>query len=174
MKFLNLVIVLLFGLTAMGQTMNQQEKVIVTTGNGKTKVATNEKGQLIVNVSSKDAQKMQCNGVVRYRDFGAVGDGKTDDIDAIAAAHAFANLHQLPVKAGDNATYYISGKDRTAIIQTHTDFGTAEFIIDDTYVQNRNASVFKVLSGLQPFKIDGIYLVLLSYWGDFVFVGFYR
>jgi hypothetical protein len=83
MKFLTLVILLLFGLIAIGQTMNQQEKVIV-------------------------------------------------------------------------------------------DFGTAEFIIDDTYVQNRNASVFKVLSGLQPFKIDGIYLVLLSYWGDFVFVGFYR
>jgi hypothetical protein len=53
-----------------------------------------------------------------------VGDRKTDDIDAIAATHAFANQQGLPVKAGEGATYYISGKDRTAFIQTDTDFGT--------------------------------------------------
>ena len=154
--FFNLVLVLWGSLTAMGQTLNKQEKVTFTTGRGKTKVTTNEEGQLIVNVSPKAAQRIQSNGVVRYPDFGAEGDGKTDDIDAIAAAHAYANLHHLPVKAADNATYYISGKDRTAIIQTQTDFGTAQFIINDTHVQNRNAPVFKVQSGLQPFRIDGI------------------
>ena len=37
-----------------------------------------------------------------------------------------------------------------------TDFGTATFIIDDTDVQNRNANVFMVSSGLQPFKLEGI------------------
>lgn len=95
-------------------------------------------------------------GVVRYRDFGARGDGKTDDIDAIAAAHAFANQHGLPVKAHEGATYYIGGKNRTVVIQTDTDFGTAAFIIDDTGVQNRGAHVFLVSSSLQPFQLEGI------------------
>jgi hypothetical protein len=60
------------------------------------------------------------------------------------------------VKADDEATYYIGGKERTAVIQTDTDFGTAAFIIDDTEVQNRSASVFMVRSSLQPFELEGI------------------
>jgi hypothetical protein len=104
-------------------------------------------------VSKKDVRKFKANGLVRYSDFGARGDGKTDDIDAIAAAHAFANQHGLPVKADEGATYYIGGKDRTAVIQTDTDFGTAAFIIDDTDVENRNAHVFLVSSSLQPFNL---------------------
>ena len=96
------------------------------------------------------------NGLVSYSDFGARGDGKTDDMDAIAATHAFANQHSLPVKADEGATYYIGGKNRTAVIQTNTDFGTAAFIIDDTDVSNRNTQVFLVSSSLQPFKPEGI------------------
>ena len=95
-------------------------------------------------------------GWVRYSDFGAVGDGRTDDTDAIFAAHAFANQHNLTVKADGSATYYIGGKERTVVIRTDTDFGTAHFIIDDTDVQNRNAPVFRISSGLQPFKPEGI------------------
>jgi hypothetical protein len=94
--------------------------------------------------------------LVRYSDFGAKGDGKTDDIDAIAATHAFANQQDLPVKADDGATYYIGGKNRTAVIRTNTDFGKAAFIIDDTNVQNRDANIFLVSSGLQTFKPEGI------------------
>jgi hypothetical protein len=109
-----------------------------------------------VNVSQKDAQKFKTRGWVQYSDFGARGDGKTDDIEAISGAHAFANQQGLPVKADQGATYYISGKERTAVIRTNTDFGTAAFIIDDTEVQNRNASVFLVSSSLQPFQLKGI------------------
>lgn len=94
--------------------------------------------------------------IVRYSDFGAMGDGKTDDIDAIVAAHAFANQNNLLVKADDGATYYIGGKERTVVIQTDTDFGNAAFIIDDTEVQNRNAPVFMVSSSLQAFKLESI------------------
>ncbi|HMQ62861.1 MAG TPA: hypothetical protein PKE06_19425 [Flavilitoribacter sp.] len=107
-------------------------------------------------LQSQDVLKFKALGLVRYSDFGARGDGRTDDMDAIAAAHAFANQHRLRVKADDGATYYISGKERTAIIRTDTDFGTAAFIIDDTDVQNRNAPVFMVGSGLQPFQPDAI------------------
>ncbi|NLL83614.1 MAG: hypothetical protein GX230_05160 [Lentisphaerae bacterium] len=37
--------------------------------------------------------------VVTYEAFGAVGDGKTDDVPAIYQAHEFANNENLPVKA---------------------------------------------------------------------------
>jgi hypothetical protein len=139
-----------------GQTKNPLENVVITSEKDKTQVRTNEKGELLINVSPNDVLKFKANGVVRYRDFGAMGDGKTDDIDAIAATHAFANQQGLPVKADDGATYYIGGKNRTAVIRTNTDFGKAAFIIDDTDVKNRNADVFLVSSSLQTFKPEGI------------------
>jgi hypothetical protein len=107
-------------------------------------------------LSDEKISELKSAGKVRYSDFGAKGDGKTDDMEAIAAAHHFANHHSLKVKADDDATYYIGGMDRTAIIQTDTDFGTASFLIDDTEVENRNAPVFLVSSSQQPFKLEGI------------------
>jgi hypothetical protein len=139
-----------------GQTKNPIENVVITSEKDKTQVRTNENGQLLINVSPKDILKFKANGMVRYSDFGAMGDGKTDDINAIAAAHAFANQQGLPVKADEGATYYIGGKNRTAVIRTDTDFGKAAFIIDDTGVQNRNAHIFLVSSSLQTFKPEGI------------------
>jgi len=143
-------------LLAQGQTKNPAETVVITSEKNNTQVRTNEKGELLVNVSPKDVRKFKANGVVRYSDFGAKGDGKTDDIDAIAATHAFANQQGLPVKADEGATYYISGKSRTAVIQTNTNFGRANFIIDDTNVADRNTPVFQVSSRLQPFKPEGL------------------
>ncbi|MDR0901272.1 MAG: hypothetical protein LBM92_00685 [Opitutaceae bacterium] len=99
---------------------------------------------------------LKITGTVSYSDFGAKGDGKTDDINAIAEAHAHANLHGLPVKADDGATYYIGGASKTAVIQTDTDFGSAKFIIDDTRVQKRDTNIFQVTSALKPFKPEGI------------------
>lgn len=99
--------------------------------------------------------KTQMNSV-NYEAFGARGDGKTDDIAAIVKAHAYANEHALPVKADDQATYYIGGQDKTVIIQTDTDFGSARFIIDDTAVENRRSPLFKVLSRSQPIKLKAI------------------
>jgi hypothetical protein len=60
------------------------------------------------------------------------------------------------VKADTGATYYISGKNRTAVIMTNTDFSTAAFIIDDSEVQNRNEPVFLVSSNLKSFKPEGV------------------
>ena len=158
MKYLILFFFLIssvFGMT-QGRTKSLPENVEITSQNSETKVQVNENGELHLNVSPKDVRRFKANGVIRYSDFGARGDGKTDDIDAIAAAHAFANQHGLAVKADEVATYYIGGKNRTAVIRTDTDFGTAAFIIDDTNVQNRNAHVFLVSSNLQPFKLEGI------------------
>lgn len=141
---------------AQGQTNSPQENVVITSNNEKTKVRTNETGELQINVSKKDLLKFKENGYVRYSDFGAKGDGKTDDIDAIAAAHAVANQEGLSVKADEGASYYIGGKVRTAVIQTDTDFGTAEFIIDDTEVENLKEHVFLVSSTLLPFNPEGV------------------
>jgi hypothetical protein len=141
---------------AVGQTERVTDKVVITSRNEKIQVSTTENGELQLNVPPKDVDRFKTRGRVSYRDFGARGDGKTDDIDAIAAAHAFANQHRLRVKADEGATYYIGGKARTAVIRTNTDFGTAAFVIDDSNVQNRNASVFVVSSSLQPFPLKGI------------------
>lgn len=91
---------------------------------------------------------------VTYEDFGAMGDGKTDDMPAIVKAHEYANEKRLPVKAKDGAEYYIGGRDLTAIIKTSTYFGTAKFIIDDVKLENIKASVFKVVSDFEDYKID--------------------
>ncbi|MCE5344779.1 MAG: hypothetical protein LLG13_00640 [Bacteroidales bacterium] len=158
MKYMLLFFLLFSSVSSMaqGQTKSLPENVVITSKKNKTQVRTNENGELLINVSPKDVLKFKANGLVRYSDFGARGDGKTDDIDAIAAAHAFANQHGLSVKADEGFTYYISGKNRTAVIQTDTDFGTAAFIIEDTHVQNRDVPVFLVSSGMRPFKPEGI------------------
>ncbi|RAJ90873.1 hypothetical protein LX87_05417 [Larkinella arboricola] len=157
MKYTLLTFLLvIFALVTNGQPKSPLDPVVITSEKGKTRVYTNENGALQVNVSPKDVARYKAAGLVRYRDFGAKGDGKTDDIDAIAATHAFANRHGLLVKADEGATYYIGGKERTAFIQTDTDFGTAAFLIDDTEVQNRNASVFTVSSDLKPFRLETI------------------
>ncbi|MEJ8844075.1 hypothetical protein WG954_16910 [Lacibacter sp. H375] len=155
----NLAFFILFVSTfniAKAQEKKQAENVVITSSGKKTSVHANEKGELLINVSRKDVDRFKANGLVRYSDFGAKGDGKTDDIDAIAATHAFANQYKLSVKAGDGFTYYISGKNRTVIIQTNTDFGKAAFIIDDTNVKNREAHVFLVSSVKQSFKLKGV------------------
>ncbi|OIN60444.1 hypothetical protein [Arsenicibacter rosenii] len=143
-------------LRTQAQSGDSPENIVITSGKSKTNVFTNESGRLQVNVSPKDAAAFKAAGLVRYSSFGAKGDGKTDDMEAIAATHAFANQQGLRVKADEGATYYISGKERTAFIRTDTDFGTAAFIIDDTDVQNRNAAVFTVSSDLKPFKVTTV------------------
>lgn len=81
---------------------------------------------------------------VTYEDFGAVGDGKADDFEAVVKTHEYANANGLSVFANETATYYIGGADKTACIMTDTDWSTARFIIDDTAVENRSAWVFNI------------------------------
>lgn len=142
--------------TVISMAQSPHENVGITFKGNKTSVSTNEQGALLVNVSKKDMRRFKAGGVVRYRDFGARGDGKTDDTDAIAATHAFANRQGLAVKADAEATYYIGGKNRTTVIETNTDFGTAAFVIDDTKVEDRTASVFVVSSNATPYRLEGI------------------
>ena len=93
-----------------------------------------------------------------YEQFGAKGDGVTDDFPAIIATHKAANKKGLKVKATDGKTYYIGNTIGTAIVQTNVDFGTAKFIIDDSNVstEDRIANIFQVESVLKPIKIEGV------------------
>ena len=110
----------------------------------------------VLSVQTAEGDAEEHVDVVRYGDFEAVGDGVTDDIEAIVRAHEFANKRGLPVKADEGATYYIGGKNKTAVIQTDTDWGTAKFIIDDTAISNRRANIFLVRSSLKPFKLERV------------------
>ena len=91
---------------------------------------------------------------INYEDFGAKGDGETDDIEAIVAAHAYANAHHLPVKTRADATYYIGPRARTAIIETDVDWNTSRFTIDDTAVENNKTPCFLVRSTLPPEQLS--------------------
>ena len=102
---------------------------------------------------------------VTYEDFGAMGNGKTDDFQAIWETHNFANKAGLTVKATNGKKYLMSSSTfqadgefaetiHTVEIRTNVDWGTAEFVIDDRDIglykgQDRNGeaskAVFKVL-----------------------------
>lgn len=100
--------------------------------------------RLIENESIVELNTSDSTRFVSYSSFGAKGDGVTDDLQAIAATHEYANEHNLRVEADSNAKYYIGGKEHTAVIMTDTDFGNAEFIIDDTNVEEHSIPVFIV------------------------------
>ena len=94
--------------------------------------------------------------VVCYEDFGAKGDGVTDDGAAIAAAHEYANKNGLPVFAREDATYYIGGAARDICIMTDTDWSSARFIIDDRNVENCAKEVFLVAPSEGLITLSGV------------------
>ncbi len=105
---------------------------------------------------------------VSYEDFGAVGDGKTEDFEAIYRAHVYANENRLPIKARSGAKYYIhhtkiDGEVRSIPIKTDTDWTDVEFIIDDSdldYSKDSDtkmctSSIFAVLPEHPRLVLDG-------------------
>ena len=99
-----------------------------------------------------------------YEEFGAVGDGVTNDFPAIFAAHNYANEKGLTVKAAAGKTYYISdtrinGEVKCAVIKTNVIWTGAEFIIDESpYSTHENygmyaKNIFEILSDYPVQKI---------------------
>lgn len=86
---------------------------------------------------------------VTYSDFGAAGDGVTNDFYAIKATHDYANSHGYKVLGEEGKTYYIGTTGgETVTVRTDTDWCGAKFIIDDTNVtvemKEREASIFTI------------------------------
>ena len=108
---------------------------------------------------------------VRYADFGARGDGVTNDFFAIKAAHEYANERGLPVLAGTpNDVFLISETERDGYaesikIKTDTDFGGATLVIDDTDVswcegshKTHNTHIFEIAPDKPSIRLEKKYI----------------
>lgn len=94
-----------------------------------------------------------------YECFGALGDGTTNDYEAIKKTHDFANQEYIekgifiPVYASGDKTYYM-GSNTSGIIRVATDtyFNGANFIIDDVGSGiDPTKALFRIVS---PMNID--------------------
>ena len=94
---------------------------------------------------------------VLYSEFGAKGDGKTNDIAAIIKAHEYANANNLEVRGDEGAVYYISKADKGAVVKTSVDWTGCSFIIDDSGVgagSERNVAIFNVNGTKDSYKLE--------------------
>ena len=87
-------------------------------------------GTGILNFTSGDNTSVNVRDVY-YKDFGAVGDGRTDDSEAIRACHVYANQAGHVVHADNHATYYLGPMTSAITIKTNVNWGNAKFTIDD-------------------------------------------
>ena len=99
--------------------------------------------------------------VVRYSDFGAVGDGVANDFAAIKAAHDYANEKGLAVEGVAGKTYRLGDNGNEYItIKTDTLWVGCAFILDDTDITYdmpaRTTPLFKVESDKKPVKLDDL------------------
>ncbi len=94
---------------------------------------------------------------VTYMEFGAKGDGVTNDIKAIIATHEYANTAGIAVRGDEGATYYISTADAGAVVMTDVDWTGCSFIIDDSSVgiDKRGVGIFNVKSTQTAYTKDG-------------------
>ena len=86
---------------------------------------------------------------IYYSDYGAVGDGVTDDFDAIKKAHDYANAEGYTVVAEDGATYHMGAHKESIIIKTNVIWTGAKFILDDSKIEPNTTeskmNIFQVL-----------------------------
>ncbi len=86
---------------------------------------------------------------IYYEDYGAKGDGRTNDFEAMRLTHEYANKYDHIVKANDKATYYISDTRnyiqdvQTIEIQTDVIWGNCKIVIDDTAYTYLDAAIIK-------------------------------
>ena len=73
-----------------------------------------------------------------YSAYGAVGDGVTDDFQAIKATHAYANANGLTVYADEGKTYNLGQHNDVITVKTNVVWDGATFIIDDRTVEPTN------------------------------------
>ncbi len=151
-KYILLVLIFIF----FDYYLNSQKVDIIVSAEAKTETTILNNETFKINLNEKDLKNFKSKGFISYGDVGAAGDGKSDDINFIIATHHIANKYGLAVRANIGAKYFIGGKGKSAIIKTNTNFLNSTFIIDDTKVENREASIFSVESNLNPISIYGV------------------
>ena len=105
--------------------------------------------------------------VLHYEDFGAKGDGRTNDYAAIKATHDEANKGGQTVLGKAGATYYISstanasGLAYSILIRTNTNWNGAKFIFDDSEIVYSDANyhesttpIFDVASDTDFYRLN--------------------
>ena len=88
--------------------------------------------------------------VVRYSEYGAVGDGVTDDYDAIKETHSIANAYGLSVVADSGKTYYLGQHNTPIVIKTDTTWDGATFIINDVGVVPNSYAAKSAVFSIEP------------------------
>ena len=103
--------------------------------------------------------------VLTYEMFGAKGDGRTNDYEAIYRTHVAANKCGQKVVATAGKTYYlespvVDGKPVSIPVMTNTDWQGAKFIIDDRKIAPTgttkawNVALFSIQQNEEPITIS--------------------
>ena len=98
---------------------------------------------------------------IYYKDFGAKGDGTTDDFFAIKACHDEANKYGHTVNGTKGHTYYIGAANGTESIEVKTDtyWNLCSFVFDDRDVPNPKegknylSSIFLILPDKESYTL---------------------
>ncbi len=100
----------------------------------KTNILNNKKATFTIGSGTIETKDLRN---VYYSQFGAKGDGVTDDFAAIKACHDFANEWGHTVNADAGKTYYIGKYTNgdSIIVKTDTYFHGANFIVDDHEIE---------------------------------------
>ena len=93
---------------------------------------------------------------VTYEEFGAVGDGETDDFQALYDTHVYANAGGQKVLGSASARYYVKHLPYTIPVKTNVDFQGATIIVNDKgsdEYKTRGVSLFTFVR-----DYDGVFL----------------
>jgi len=151
-------VILPAGASNRAVTWKSSDEGVVTVASGV--VTAVGAGNAVITVTTDEGEFSAVSAIIVrplyfYSQFGAVGDGIADDFAAIAATHAAANLSGGKVMADleHGVTYFIGDAPSPVIIRTDTNWGNANFIIDDTLAQTAGQWVFRIEPVFSSFSI---------------------
>ena len=107
---------------------------------------------------------------ITYEEYGALGDGKTNDFFAMKRAHIAANEKGLPVRATAGKTYLITETEENGVaesipVMTDVDFSGATVVVDDRDIcwceganKKHNTQTFEIKSPYSSVALEEKYI----------------